>query len=104
MNIASLEWSNTGENIIQSLKVAVTEWKANLVRIPLSQDRWFGKAPGQNDNGWPYQTIVDYLVKYCNDTKTYILLELHWNNARKGGYYTTQSGDMPVLIETDQAR
>jgi hypothetical protein len=37
----SLEWSNTGENVLRS---ATHDWHANAIRLPLAQDRWFGKA------------------------------------------------------------
>lgn len=90
VNIASLEWTNTGENVQQSLNHVITVWGANLARIPLSQDRWFGKAPGQIDGGAQYRSIVDALVKTSMEAKTYILLELHWNNANEWGQYIGQ--------------
>jgi len=90
VNIASLEWTNTGENVLQSLNHVITVWGANLARIPLSQDRWFGKASGQTDGGVQYRNIVDALVKKSMESKTYILLELHWNNGNVWGQYIGQ--------------
>jgi endoglucanase len=81
VNIASLEWSVSGENMLRSLDSAFVGWHANLVRIPLSQDRWFGKTSEQRDNGRSYQSLVDRLVQSCAEKGCYILLELHWNNA-----------------------
>ena len=50
VNAASLEWSSDGEgHILETIRVAIDDWNSNIVRIPLSQDRWFGKAPEQND-------------------------------------------------------
>jgi endoglucanase len=81
VNIPSLEWTVSGENMLRSLDSAVVGWHSNLVRIPLSQDRWFGKTSGQNDEGRSYQSLVDRLVQSCTEKKCYILLELHWNDA-----------------------
>ena len=90
VNIASLEWTSMGENMLRSIQEAVDVWRANLLRIPLSQDRWFGKASEQNDEGKGYQRIVDQIVKLCNDKKVYVLLELHWNDAGYWGQYIGQ--------------
>jgi endoglucanase len=81
VNIASLEWTSAGDNMARSLGVAVDVWKANLVRIPLSQDRWFGKASEQTDGGAAYRGIVSDLVRTADLKSCYVLLELHWNNA-----------------------
>jgi hypothetical protein len=43
-NIPSLEWSSTGEHVSQSIDVAINDWHATIIRIPLSLDRWFGKT------------------------------------------------------------
>jgi aryl-phospho-beta-D-glucosidase BglC (GH1 family) len=59
----------------------VTEWHANLIRLPLSQDRWFGKAPDQNDGGEAYRALVHRLVDFCEAQDAHILLDLHWSDA-----------------------
>src|ERR1039457_2746442 len=52
VNAASLEWTSDGQgHILQSVNTAIQEWHANIIRLPLTQDRWFGKAPGQQDEG-----------------------------------------------------
>lgn len=82
VNCASLEWTSDGEgHIIESVRVAIDEWHVNHIRLPLSQDRWFGKAPEQNDQGKAYRAIVDEIVKLCASKGVYIMLELHWSNA-----------------------
>ncbi|MBN1893230.1 cellulase family glycosylhydrolase [bacterium] len=90
VNIASLEWTDKGENVVQSVRVAADQWKANLVRIPLSQDRWFGKAPTQSDSGILYRRIVDDVVEMAKEKGIYVLLELHWNNAGQWGRFIGQ--------------
>ena len=49
VNIASLEWTNGGEHVEESVNHAIGDWKANLIRLPLSQDSWFGKMTNQTD-------------------------------------------------------
>ena len=74
VNIASLEWTSSGENMTRSLGVAVDDWKANLVRIPLCQDRWFGKTADKQDGGYAYRSIVAELVRLADQRSCYILL------------------------------
>ena len=90
VNIASLEWTAAGEHMLQSIDSAVTGWHANLVRIPLSQDRWFGKTSEQRDEGRSYQLLVDRLVESCTEKGCYILLELHWSDAGIWGEHIGQ--------------
>ncbi len=56
VNTASLEWTSNGEgHILDTVKTAVTDWHVNHIRLPLAQDRWFGKAPEQTDGGKSYR-------------------------------------------------
>lgn len=88
VNVASLEWMNTGDTqMLESLRVAIHGWNANAIRLPLSQDRWFGKAEGQNDDGRLYQMIVDEFVRYISENGAYVILDLHWSNAGIWGEY-----------------
>jgi len=86
VNCASLEWSDDGDGrILRTVEVAVDEWHANLIRLPLTQDRWFGKAPGQIDGGAAYRALVRRLVDLCAARKAYIILDLHWSDAGEWG-------------------
>src|SRR4051812_14009108 len=56
VNAASLEWTSTGEgHILQTVQTAIRDWHVNLIRLPLAQDRWFGKAREQSDDGKAYR-------------------------------------------------
>ena len=82
VNCASLEWTSDGEgHIVESVRVAIDDWHVDHIRLPLSQDRWFGKAPEQKDQGQAYRAIVDEIVQLCASRGVYIMLELHWSNA-----------------------
>jgi hypothetical protein len=86
VNCASLEWSSDGDgHILKTVEVAVKDWHANLIRLPLSQNRWFGKAPGQTDGGADYRALVRQLVDFCSTNNAYIILDLHWSNAGEWG-------------------
>lgn len=82
VNIPSLEWRNDGDHIIESTRVAFQDWKANVVRIPVCQDRWFGKTPNQDeDPAERYRSIVDLIVRIANEHSGYVILDLHWSDA-----------------------
>jgi len=86
VNCASLEWSNDGDGRIRrTLAVALEDWHANLIRLPLAQDRWFGKAPQQADGGAGYRELVRQLVDTCSAHDAYIILDLHWSDAGEWG-------------------
>lgn len=81
VNCAGLEWASDGNGrIVRTVEVAVVDWHANLIRLPLSQDRWFGQAPEQKDGGAAYRALVAQLVEFCAAHNAYILLDLHWSD------------------------
>ena len=83
VNIASLEWQNGGDHVQESVNRAITDWKVSLIRLPLAQDRWFGKMKDQKDNGAAYRAIVDNLVDTCAAAHVYMDLDLHWSDCGK---------------------
>lgn len=86
VNCACLEWDPKGEgHILDTLKVAIHDWNANIVRIPLAQDSWFGMGPDQKDGGAGYRTLVHQVVDYCASNRCYVLLDLHWNDCGHWG-------------------
>lgn len=89
VNIASLEWMNEGDHVQKSVNVAIRDWKVNLIRLPLAQDRWFGKMKNQTDGGAAYRAIVDKIVRNCAAARVYIDLELHWSDC---GTWVNQGG------------
>jgi hypothetical protein len=86
VNVASLEWTSDGEGrILKTVRVAVEDWKANHIRLPLSQDRWFGKASEQRDEGKSYRALVAQVIDYCASQGVYVMAELHWSNGGQWG-------------------
>ena len=90
VNIPSLEWSNTGENILKSVNVAMRDWHANAIRLPLAEDRWFGKAEHQTDGGKAYRAIVDEVVERVGAQGGYTIIDLHWSDAGEWGQHIGQ--------------
>jgi hypothetical protein len=86
VNTACLEWTSDGEgHILETVRVAIDDWKCNIIRLPMSQDRWFGKAPEQNDVCEPYRALVKQVVDLCASKGCYIILCLHWSDANEWG-------------------
>lgn len=85
VNIPSLEWAAKGEHMDESVPTAFDKWQANFIRVPLSQDRWFGKAPDSGDDGSNYRSIVDSVVKQAESRGKYVLLDLHWSDCGAWG-------------------
>jgi aryl-phospho-beta-D-glucosidase BglC (GH1 family) len=83
VNIASLEWTNGGDHVEESVNRAIKDWKVNLIRLPLAQDRWFGKMTNQADGGAAYRALVDKLVDTCAAGHVYLDLDLHWSDCGK---------------------
>jgi endoglucanase len=91
VNAASLEWSSNGEgHILETVKTAIRDWHANIVRVPLAQDRWFGRAPEQTDEGKAYQALVKQVVDLCSSMGSYVILDLHWSDAGEWGKQIAQ--------------
>ena len=86
VNAASLEWTSDGEgHILETVRVAVQDWHSNVVRIPVSQDRWFGKAPEQTDDGAAYRALVGQVIDECVHLGAYAMVDLHWSDRGEWG-------------------
>lgn len=85
VNVGSLEWRPDGYKVMAEVNLAIDGWKANLIRLPLNQDFWFGTdtiwgggkaGPG----GATYRALVDQVVNACNAKGVYVLLDCHWSD------------------------
>ncbi len=86
VNCPSLEWTNDGQGyILKSVNAAIQNWHANIIRLPLSQDRWFGKAPEQRHGGTNYRALVKTVVDTCATQGCYVILDLHWSDCGEWG-------------------
>jgi endoglucanase len=86
VNVASLEWTSDGQgHLLQTVNTAIHDWHVNLCRLPLAQDRWFGKGPEQNDGGKSYRELIRQIVNTCATNRCYIILDLHWSDCNEWG-------------------
>ena len=85
VNCAGLEWDAGNESVLRSALLAADEWGANIIRLPVSQDRWFGWCPEQKDpdSAERYRAFVDLIVGALAERGCYLILDLHWND--RGG-------------------
>ena len=86
VNAACLEWTIDGDGqILETVRVAIDDWHVNIIRLPLSQDRWFGHDPNSTDGGKAYRALVKEAVDLCSSKGCYILLDLHWSDVNEWG-------------------
>lgn len=83
LNVPSLEWSTRGDNVLRSVTVGIDDWKANIIRLPVHADRWFGRASDQKDSGKSYRELVDQAIEAAETRSAYLILDLHHYRAPK---------------------
>ena len=108
VNIPSLEWDPAGDHFHASLDQALEVWHANSIRIPLTQDLWFGYFKGARaaDNGQAYREQLDGIVQKIAEKHAYVVLDLHWSNGGQWGKNVGQHAmpdDNSVLFWKDVA-
>ena len=107
VNVDSLEYNSSGNDvgvcndIVAATSAAITQWHANLIRIPLSQDFWFGVGNSKTatPNQAAYRALVDTLVGTCRNKNAYCLLDLHWSGNGTWGT-AVQQENMPDVHST----
>ena len=98
VNCASLEWLSNPEKLLPTVIYALDNWNANIIRLPLSQDRWFGfggDQVGEDESGERYRSIVDSIVYEIAKRNKYIIMDLHRSNCGYWGEFI--SGNMPDM-------
>jgi hypothetical protein len=85
VNVNSLEFRPDGDNVLQAESIALNDWHANLVRVPLNEDYWFGHdewwTGGESgDGGAAYRALVGNLVSAAQADNDYVMLDLHWSD------------------------
>lgn len=75
--VPSLEYSAGGEKVLESIRVAIDGWKADVIRLPIRENFWAGAGPYQNDGGMKYRQLIEDAVNLCAGKGAYIVLDLH---------------------------
>lgn len=86
--VDSMQWSQ-GENTLWSIRVALDDWKANVIRLPLLDTFWYGKGKGQPEGGEvEYRDTVDKAIKLAASRGAWIVLDLHGFGAPTDAHVT----------------
>ncbi len=75
--IPSMEWSAGGENILKSVQVAIDDWNANVIRLPIREHFYNGTGPWQNDGGARYRQLIDDVINLAGGQGVYVIIDLH---------------------------
>lgn len=79
VNVVPLGWDANGEGkVLWSMHVALNDWKANVIRLPVQDSFWFGRGrAGMTNNQDAYRALVDSAVKLAAAHGAYLILDLH---------------------------
>jgi len=83
VNAGGLETLPQDRQVIKSVVVAIDDWKANCVRVPIKDEFWYGQSAYQKDEGREYREIVDQIVTLAANRGAYVALDLHRFRAPK---------------------
>lgn len=92
--IPGLEIVPEGHGVVQSTKVAIEDWKANVVRLAVKDEYWFGRgketarSKGQSDGGAAYRALVDAAVNLAANRGCYVVIDNHRFRAVKPEHLT----------------
>ena len=83
VNAGGLETLPQDRQVIKSVVVAIDEWKANCVRVPMNESFWYGKSAYQQDDGREYREIIDQIITLAANRGAYVAIDLHRFRAPK---------------------
>ena len=83
VNAGGLETIPSGDQQVKSTVVAIDEWHANCIRLPINEAHWFGRSPYQNDGGESFRRDVDKIVRLAANRGAYVAIDLHRFRAPK---------------------
>lgn len=81
--IPGLEIMPEGHGAVHSTREAIENWKANVVRLAVKDEYWFGhgkstsRSAGQSDGGAAYRAIIDAAVNMAANRGAYIVIDNH---------------------------
>ncbi|QDU93996.1 glycoside hydrolase family 5 protein [Lignipirellula cremea] len=77
VNAGGLETLPQDKQAIKSVVVAIDDWKANCVRVPMKESFWYGESPYQNDGGKEYRETLDQIITLAANRGAYVVIDLH---------------------------
>ncbi len=74
-------WGIFDSPMSPELVEAISEWGANVVRVPLNEDCWLGvNGAPEEFSGNNYQTVIKDYVEMLNEAGLVAIVELHWTS------------------------
>ena len=83
VNVGGLETLPHDKQVIKSVIVAIDDWKANCVRVPVKEEFWYGTSHYQNDGGKDYREAIDQIITLTANRGAYAVIDLHRFRAPK---------------------
>lgn len=83
VNAGGLETLPMDEQPVKSLVVAIDEWNANCIRVPIKENFWWGDSVYQQDGGKQYREIIDKMITLAANRGAYVVIDLHRYRAPK---------------------
>lgn len=77
VNTPGLEWNPKGESVLHRMLIALTEWKANVIRLPIKSELWNG--PDKD----AYRAKIDAAINLAANRGAYVVIDLHSYRAIK---------------------
>jgi aryl-phospho-beta-D-glucosidase BglC (GH1 family) len=88
VNAGGMESVPNGDQVVKSVVVAIDQWHANCIRLPVKDDFWFGTTAYQGDGGKDYRELIDRIVTLAANRGAYVVLDLHRFRAPKAEHAT----------------
>jgi len=79
VNTCGSEWTGAPdkEHIKRSVRELFYNWDANLIRLGVSLDGWWGRYSYMFDGGESYRNYITEVINMINDSGKYVILDLH---------------------------
>ncbi|MDR1538886.1 MAG: cellulase family glycosylhydrolase [Clostridiales bacterium] len=92
VNRCGLEFDALDERIFDDVLHACGNWRCNVIRLPISQDRWFGFGPEQeaDRSGALYRLKIDGIIDALYNLGKYAIVDLHWSDMNVWGSHIGQ--------------
>ena len=84
--LSGMESVANDRQIEKSTVVAIEDWHANCLRLPVKEDFWFGRTAYQNDGGKSYRELCDRVITLAANRGAYVALDLHRFRAPKAAH------------------
>lgn len=104
VNVGGLETLPHDRQMIKSAVVAIDQWKANCIRVPMKESFWYGESPYQKDEGKEYREIIDQIITLAANRGAYVVIDLHRYRAAKQEHadfwvdFANQYKDHPAVL------